>query len=82
MTSLQGADVAPVSRALNVRVTRAQAIAMCEKHGAIISAIEELPAGGTRIVLMNIADAATITKAFGSKVLTGSVARTDWIRAR
>jgi len=32
-------------------------------------------------VLMNSADAAKIIKAFGSKVLTGTVARTHWMRA-
>jgi len=32
-------------------------------------------------VLMNSADAAKIIKAFGSKVLTGNVARTHWMRA-
>ncbi len=49
-----------------------------QKHDAIISAIETLPSGGTRVVLMNSADAAKIIKAFGSKVLTGNVARTHW----
>ena len=82
MTTTPSADVAPISRAMNVRVTEAQAVAMCAKHKAEISAIESLLSGGTRIVLMNIADAATVAKAFGSKVLTGTVQRTGWIRAR
>jgi hypothetical protein len=77
-----GADtVVPISRAVNVSVEQPQVVAMCKKHGAIISAIETLPSGGTRVVLMNSADAAKIIKAFGSKVLTGTVARTHWMRA-
>ena len=73
--------VVPISRAVNVSVEQPQVIAMCKKHGAIISAIETLPSGGTRVVLMNSADAAKIIKAFGSKVMTGTVARTHWMRA-
>jgi hypothetical protein len=73
--------VVPISRAVNVSVEQPQVVAMCKKHGAIISAIETLPSGGTRVVLMNSADAAKIIKAFGSKVLTGTVARTHWMRA-
>ncbi len=72
---------APISRAINVSVGQAQVIALCEKHKAVISAIETLPSGGTRVVMMNGPDAARIIKAFGSKVLTGSVARTHWMRA-
>lgn len=73
--------VVPISRAVNVSVEQAQVITMCKKHDATISAIETLPSGGTRVVLMNSADAAKIIKAFGSKVLTGTVARTHWMRA-
>ena len=73
--------VVPISRAVNVSVEQPQVVAMCKKHDAIISAIETLPSGGTRVVLMNSADAAKIIKAFGSKVLTGNVARTHWMRA-
>ncbi len=77
-----GADtVVPISRAVNVSVEQAQVIAMCKKHDATISAIETLPSGGTRVVLMNSEDAAKIIKAFGSKVLTGTVTRTHWMRA-
>lgn len=82
MTSIPSADAAPISRAMNVRVTQQQATALCAKHKAVISAIEALPSGGTRVVFMNVADAATMTKAFGSKILTGTVERTGWIRAR
>ncbi|MEG8054235.1 hypothetical protein QP185_15075 [Sphingomonas aerolata] len=82
MTTTPSADVAPISRAMNVRVTEAQAVAMCAKHKAEDQRDRIAAVGGTRIVLMNIADAATVAKAFGSKVLTGTVQRTGWIRAR
>ena len=72
---------APISRAINIRAEEAQVVAVCKKHKVVISAIETLPSGGTRVVLMNSADAAKIIKAFGSKVLTGNVARTHWMRA-
>lgn len=72
----------PISRAVNVSVERAQVETMCAKHKVEISAIETLPSGGTRVVLNNSVDAARIVKAFGSKVLTGNVARTHWMRAR
>lgn len=73
--------VVPISRAVNVTVEQPQVLAMCKKHNAIISAIETLPSGGTRVVLMNSDDAAKIIKAFGSKVMTGTVTRTHWMRA-
>ncbi len=81
IVTTDGNTVVPISRAINVSVGQAQVVAMCKKHDAIISAIETLPSGGTRVVMMNSADAATIVKAFGTKVLTGTVARTHWMRA-
>jgi hypothetical protein len=76
-----GETVVPISRAVNVTVEQPAVLAMCKKHDAIISAIETLPSGGTRVVLMNSDDAAKIIKAFGSKVMTGTVKRTHWMRA-
>ncbi|MEG3164213.1 hypothetical protein U1701_06370 [Sphingomonas sp. PB2P19] len=76
--------VAPVqiSRAINVRAAEAQVVAVCKKHKVVISAIETLPSGGTRVVLTNATEAAAIVKAFGSKVMTGPVTRTSAIRGR
>ena len=65
-----------MSRALNVNATQTEVTAMCAKHKATISAIEALPAGGTRVVMMNMDDAAVIAKAFKTKVMTGVVRRT------
>ena len=85
MTLKANDGVAPpptISRAVNINAANAQVVAMCTKHKATISAIETLPSGGTRVVLMNAQGAAAIVKAFGSKVITGPVPRTHWLRAR
>lgn len=67
-----------MSRAVNINASREDVIAMCAKHNTPISAIESLVSGGTRVVLMNAADAATVIKVYKSKVLTGTVTRTNW----
>ena len=65
-----------MSRAINVNATHTEVSAMCAKHKATISAIESLPAGGTRVVMMNADDAATISRAFKTKILATDAART------
>ena len=65
-----------MSRALNIRATPAHVTTTCAKHNVNISAIEALQSGGTRVVLDNADDTATIAKAYGTKVLTGAVQRT------
>lgn len=65
-----------MSRAINVNATPAEVSAMCAKHKATISAIETLPAGGTRVVLMNADDTAVIAKAFNKKTLPIDAKRT------
>jgi len=72
-----------MSRAINVNASRADVLSSCKRHGAVISAIETLESGGTRVVLMNTHATATMRKAFGKKVLTGEVRRTPlrlWAR--
>lgn len=64
-----------MSRAINVAATEAQVQTACRKHGAAVSAIEALASGGTRVVFMNADDTATMAKAFGRKLLTGTVHR-------
>jgi len=66
-----------MSRAINVTATREEVEALSAKHNAAISAIEPLHPSGTRVVYMNGDDAATLTKAFGKRVLTGEVVRTS-----
>jgi hypothetical protein len=65
-----------MSRAINVNATNAEVSAICAKHKATISAMETLPAGGTRVVLMNADDAATIAQAFKKKILATDARRT------
>lgn len=64
-----------VSRALNINATQAHVIAACGKRNIPISAIEALHSGGTRVVMVNAADTATIAKLYGSKVIAGPVQR-------
>lgn len=66
-----------MSRAINVTATREEVEALSAKHNAAISAIEPLHPSGTRVVYMNGDDTATLTKAFGKRVLTGEVIRTS-----
>ncbi len=67
-------------RAINVSIDRAAVEALCAKHDTRISAIEALPGGGTRVVMMNGDDAVAMRRVFGTKVLTGVVARAHWQR--
>ena len=67
-------------RAINVSIDRAAVEALCAKHETRISAIEALPGGGTRVVMMNGDDAVAMRRVFGTKVLTGVVARAHWQR--
>ena len=64
-----------MSRALNLDASLAHVTDRCAKHAATISVIEPLQSGGTRVVLLNAHDAAVISRAYGNKVLTGTVER-------
>lgn len=66
-----------MSRAINLNVSQADVTAMCDRHKVTISAIEGLPDGGTRVVLMNMGDTATIANAFKNKIIDGTVRRTS-----
>jgi hypothetical protein len=70
----------PPSRAMNIDAGRSDVIAMCAKHKAEISAIEDLISGGTRVVLINIQGANLVRKAFGKRVMAGEVVRARWVR--
>jgi len=65
-----------MSRAINVNASQMDVLSTCKRHGAVISAIETLASGGTRVVLMNADAAATMRQAFGKKVIGGEVRRT------
>ena len=49
-----------MSRVLNIDATEADVVATCSKKHARSSAIETLQSGGTRVVLNNAIDTATI----------------------
>jgi len=65
-----------MSRAININATEAHVLATCAKRGVTISAVETLHSGGTRVVMNNAVDTATIAKVYGSKVIAGPVERT------
>jgi len=65
-----------MSRAININAPREHVIATCAKRKVAISAIESLHSGGTRVVMNNVEDKAVIEKAYGSKVIAGTVTRT------
>ena len=64
-----------MSRASNVGATEAHVSTMCTKHGAVITSIETLRSGGTRVVVANGDSAAIIRRAYGSKIISGAVTR-------
>lgn len=64
-----------MSRAINVDATVEHVIALSAKHNAEISAIEALIPSGTRVVYVKSDDTATMTRAYGARVLTGAVTR-------
>lgn len=63
------------TRAINVGATEGEVTESCRKKGVLISAIEALPSGGTRVVLTNMAGADRMRRAFGRKVIAGEVQR-------
>jgi hypothetical protein len=65
-----------MSRAINVNATEADIVAACKTAGVAISMIEKLNSGGTRVVFNNAVDAASMAKAYKTKLLTGPVTRT------
>lgn len=70
------------SRAINIDATEADVRTICVKHGVAISAIETLPSGGTRVVLLNSEAAERIRTSFKAKLLKGKVIRTRWMPRR
>jgi hypothetical protein len=64
-----------MSRAINVSAAKEHVVATCAKRKIVISAIETLQSGGTRVVMNSAADTAIIAKAYGNKVIAGAVTR-------
>ncbi|TKD51803.1 hypothetical protein [Sphingomonas baiyangensis] len=64
-----------MSRAININAPQAHVLAACAKRKVPISTIETLVSGGTRVVMNNAADTATMIAAYGSKVISTPVRR-------
>lgn len=64
-----------MSRALNLDASQEDVLASCARAKAPITQIETLISGGTRVVLKNGDDAATIGRLFKGKIITDRVTR-------
>ena len=64
-----------MSRAININATESHVVGTCGKHGAVITSIETLRSGGTRVVVTNGDSAAIVRRAYGAKVIDGAVQR-------
>ena len=64
-----------MSRVLNLSMTEAEALKACDTAGVTPSAIEKLPAGGVRLVLMSMDAADTLRAKLKKKLITGDVER-------
>lgn len=71
-----------MSRAININATQEHILGRCAKHNVRVTAIEGLHSGGTRVVMSTAADAVSIAKLYGSKVIGGRVERTPLKPAR
>lgn len=65
-----------MSRAFCVTMPIDDVIASCARNKAVISTVEPLHTGGTRVVLINSHDAAVMGRVFAGKMITGAVVRT------
>ncbi len=65
-----------MSRAMNLNLTRDEVEAAVLKHGAVISSIEPLLPSGTRVVLTNAEQAASLRRKLKAQVIEGVVRRT------
>jgi len=63
-----------MSRALNLNASQEDVLASCARAKAPITQIESL-VGGTRVVLRNGEDAATIGRLYKGKIITDRVTR-------
>jgi len=65
-----------MSRALNLNASHEDVVASCARAKAPITQIETLVSGGTRVVLKNGDDAATIERLYKGRIITDRVTRT------
>ncbi|WP_174274076.1 hypothetical protein [Sphingomonas bacterium] len=64
-----------MSRALNLNAPQEHVLETCAKHSAVITQIEVLRSGGTRVVLQDMEGAGLVTRAYKGKVISGPVRR-------
>jgi hypothetical protein len=61
---------------MNLKLTQVEVEAAVLKHGAVISAIEPLLPSGTRVVLTNAEQAASLRRKLKAQIIDGKVRRT------
>ncbi len=66
-----------MSRAINVTTSVEDVTTLCARHAIAISTIEALPAGGTRVVLLNPLGADRIRELLKTKIITTPVTRSS-----
>lgn len=71
-----------MSRAINVSASVTDIEALCQKHGIAISTIEAIPAGGTRVVLLNPLGAERVRELMKAKLITAPIVRSSLHLAR
>jgi len=64
-----------MSRAINISKRESLVQALCNKLSIGISVIETLPAGGTRVVLNNAADAHILRQELKTSLIEGPIVR-------
>jgi hypothetical protein len=64
-----------MSRALFLSLGEGEVVARCLAANVGISAIEGLPAGGTRLVCMSVDGAETMRRKLKAQLITGAVVR-------
>ena len=69
-----------MSRAMNVTLAEADVTALCKSAGVAISAIEPLPAGGTRLVCISPIGADKMRKKLKKHLIDGAVTRHRFYR--
>jgi hypothetical protein len=64
-----------MSRAINLAMSERDVLDRCEAAGVGVSALEQLPSGGVRLVCMGVAGADLMRKLLPKKLIQGDVLR-------
>jgi hypothetical protein len=64
-----------MSRAMNLTLDEADVVAKCKSAGVVISAIEQLPSGGTHLVCVTLEGADKIRLKLRKHLIVGQVKR-------